>query len=83
MPKAIFTTEAEQDLGRIVDYIAQDSVLAALSWLEEMRAVCDLIATQPGIGRCKRTALVTCVGTLLVTTSFITSRTEARSVLPV
>jgi plasmid stabilization system protein ParE len=82
MPKAIFTTEAEQDLGRIVDYIAQDSVLAALSWLEEMRAVCDLIATQPG-SRCKRTALVTCVGTLLVTTSFITSRTEARSVLPV
>ncbi|HEX3654766.1 MAG TPA: type II toxin-antitoxin system RelE/ParE family toxin [Pirellulales bacterium] len=51
MPKAIFTTEAEQDLGRIVDYIAQDSVLAALSWLEEMRAVCDLIATQPGIGQ--------------------------------
>ncbi|HEY5313922.1 MAG TPA: type II toxin-antitoxin system RelE/ParE family toxin [Pirellulales bacterium] len=56
MTKAVFTTEAEQDLGRIVDFIARNSVLAALSWLQEMRAVCDLIATQPGIGQPMQTA---------------------------
>ena len=49
--KAIFTAEAEHDLGQIVDYIAQDNKLAAVSWLQETRAVCDLLAVQPGIGQ--------------------------------
>jgi toxin ParE1/3/4 len=56
MPKAIFTAEAEQDLGEIVDYIAQHNVLAAVSWLQETRAVCDLLAAQPGMGQRMQTS---------------------------
>jgi toxin ParE1/3/4 len=51
MPKAIFTPESEHDLGQIVDYIALNNVPAAVSWLEQTRATCNLLAVQPGIGQ--------------------------------
>jgi plasmid stabilization system protein ParE len=47
MPIAIYTSEADDDLGRIVQYIAQDNLFAALTWLDTTRATCDLLATQP------------------------------------
>jgi toxin ParE1/3/4 len=56
MPKANFSAEAELDLGEIVDYIAQNNLAAALSWLEETRACCDLLAVQPGIGEPMQTS---------------------------
>lgn len=51
MAKANFSAEAEQDLKRIAAYIARNNLTAALSWLQETRAVCNLIATQPEIGQ--------------------------------
>lgn len=51
MPAALFTEEAERDLVQIVDYIARDNVLAALSWFQETRDICDLLACQPDIGQ--------------------------------
>lgn len=56
MSKTLFTAEAEQDLRQIVDYIAQDSVAAALSWLKETQEVCDLLSRQPAIGQPMQTA---------------------------
>lgn len=50
MSKAIFTEPAESDLREIVEYIAQNNLDAALSWLQETRAACDLLAKQPDIG---------------------------------
>ena len=54
--KAIFTEAAERDLQQIVDYIAQDSLAAAESWLHETRAVCVLLARQPQLGQRMRTS---------------------------
>jgi len=51
MPRAIYTSEAEHDLGGIAQYIAQDDLLAAMTWLGETRATCDLLATQPAMGQ--------------------------------
>ena len=42
--------EAEQDITQIAEYIARDSLRAALAWVGEVRATCDLLATQPAIG---------------------------------
>jgi len=51
MPRATYTSEAERDLGQIAAYIAQDNLLAAMTWLDETRATCDLLASQPAIGQ--------------------------------
>ncbi len=56
MPGAHYTHEAEQDLQNITQYIARDNPSAALTWLEEVRATCDLLATQPQMGESLRTA---------------------------
>jgi toxin ParE1/3/4 len=56
MPKATYSAEAELDLGEIVDYIAQNSLTGALSWLQETRAVCDLLAAQPRLGERTQTS---------------------------
>lgn len=51
MPQVAYTPEADQDLKEIVSYIARDNLAAALHWLDEIQAVCDLLAVQPGIGQ--------------------------------
>jgi toxin ParE1/3/4 len=51
MPKAVYSPEAEHDLGQIVEYIAQDNLLAAMKWLDQTRATCELLAVQPSIGQ--------------------------------
>ena len=51
MPIAIYTSEAEDDLRQITQYIARDNLLAAMNWLDETRDTCDLLATQPAIGQ--------------------------------
>lgn len=51
MAEARRTTEAKLDLVQISEFIANDSPQAATRWLEEMRAACELIATQPEIGQ--------------------------------
>jgi toxin ParE1/3/4 len=51
MLKAIYSPEAEHDLGTIVEYIAQDNLLAAMAWLNQTRTTCELLAVQPGIGQ--------------------------------
>lgn len=55
MRRAIFTEQAERDLRETVDFIAKDSLDAALSWLQETRSARDLLARQPGIGERMRT----------------------------
>ena len=50
MPKAIYTSEAEDDLGQITQHIAQANLHAAIAWVDKARATCDLLASQPGIG---------------------------------
>lgn len=55
MRRAIFTEQTERDLRETVDFIAKDSLDAALSWLQETRSACDLLARQPGIGERMRT----------------------------
>jgi toxin ParE1/3/4 len=51
MPQVLYTPEADQDLRKIATYIARDNLAAALHWLDEMQAACDLLAAQPGIGQ--------------------------------
>jgi toxin ParE1/3/4 len=51
MAKAKHTPTADQDLVQISTYIAHDNPTAAFRWLDEMQAVCDVLAAQPGIGQ--------------------------------
>jgi len=51
MPQLLYTPEAEQDLRDIVQYIASDNLPAALRWLDEMEAICGLLAAQADIGQ--------------------------------
>lgn len=55
MAKANFTEQADQDLIRIVSYIAADNPSAAFRWLEETKAVCELLAAEPEIGQAIKT----------------------------
>ena len=50
MAKYLLTHAARNDLEAIVDYIAQDSVEAALHVLERIQETFELIAANPGIG---------------------------------
>lgn len=45
--KVLITAEAERDLERIVDYIAQDNPPRALSFIEELRDKCLGLADTP------------------------------------
>ncbi|HNE26656.1 MAG TPA: type II toxin-antitoxin system RelE/ParE family toxin [Pseudomonadales bacterium] len=45
--RLVFTPLAEQDLEAIADYIAIDSPLRALSFVQELRTQCKRIAPQP------------------------------------
>jgi toxin ParE1/3/4 len=56
MARAIYSSEADADIRQIVDYIGQDNLPAALAWSDRIRAVCDLLARQPGIGQRLQTA---------------------------
>jgi toxin ParE1/3/4 len=51
MPDVIFSSEAEQDLRHITEYISRDNVSAALAWLDQIGAACRLLATQPASGQ--------------------------------
>lgn len=49
-PELVFTRESERDLSEIADHIATDNLLAALAWLDDMRALCRLLARNPELG---------------------------------
>lgn len=51
MAEPRFTPEAEEDVAQIVAHISKDSLQAALSWLDEIKDLCLLLARQPGIGK--------------------------------
>ncbi len=51
MAQVIKTPDAQIDLDRIVSYIAQDNLLAALRWLDEIEQLFTLLAEQPGLGQ--------------------------------
>ncbi|WP_408914414.1 type II toxin-antitoxin system RelE/ParE family toxin [Brucella pseudogrignonensis] len=42
-----FSGEAENDLEQIVDYIAKDNPLRALSFVQELRSKCEALAYSP------------------------------------
>ncbi len=48
-----FTASAEADLESIGDYIAQDSPLAAIRLVMDIRDQCRKIAATPGLGRAR------------------------------
>lgn len=50
MAEVVYAPEANDDLESIVDYIARDKPQAARVWLAKLRATCQTIATQPGVG---------------------------------
>ena len=45
--RVVFTPHAEEDLGQIGDYIAQDNPARALSFLAELRSHCERIGLAP------------------------------------
>ena len=47
MPRLIFSPRAASDLEAIGDYIARDNPARAISFLDELRAHCDRVATAP------------------------------------
>lgn len=50
MPTVIKTPRARKDLVEIADYIARDSVDAAMRWLDRMEQRLALLASQPEMG---------------------------------
>ncbi len=50
MAKIVFAPEADDDLEGIVDYIARDKPIAARNWLVQIKAACEILATQPVAG---------------------------------
>jgi toxin ParE1/3/4 len=51
MAHATKTPEAQLDLDRVVAFIAQDNLSAALRWLSEIEQLFDLLAEQPEVGQ--------------------------------
>lgn len=47
MRRVVLSRTAEAELEAIADHIARDSPVRALSFVEELRAVCDLLAEHP------------------------------------
>src|SRR3569832_2341617 len=50
MATARYTVPAEDDLTQITTFIANDNPEAALRWLAATQSVCELLASQPGLG---------------------------------
>jgi len=48
--RVLYRREAEIDLDYIVQYIARDNLPASIAWLEETKALCQLLGSQPEIG---------------------------------
>jgi len=48
--RIIKTSNATDDLDRIVAYIARDNLRAALQWLEDLERLIALLAEQPQLG---------------------------------
>ena len=51
MPQYSITSEAEDDLSEIIEYMSQDSVYQADLWLGRIYNVFELIAYNPQLGR--------------------------------
>ncbi|HEY5313233.1 MAG TPA: type II toxin-antitoxin system RelE/ParE family toxin [Pirellulales bacterium] len=51
MPAVRRKSRADPDLARIVDFIAQDNLSAALAWLDNVEALFRLLASQPEMGQ--------------------------------
>ncbi len=51
MSRVVFSPLAEEDLTEILDYIAEDSPANAIHFVQTIRDKCDLLASQPGLGR--------------------------------
>lgn len=54
MAEVVYAPEADDDLESIADYIARDKPQAARDWLAKLRATCESIATQPGVGELRK-----------------------------
>jgi toxin ParE1/3/4 len=50
MATARYTALAEDDLNQITTFIANENPGAALRWLADTQAICELLASQPGLG---------------------------------
>jgi toxin ParE1/3/4 len=50
MSKPFYTSASHRDLTDILNYIAQDNPVAALTWIEKIEAKCLLIASNPSVG---------------------------------
>ena len=57
MARLRFTPLAEADLNSILDYIAESAPLTARNFVSTIREKCDLIATQPEMGRRRHRSL--------------------------
>jgi toxin ParE1/3/4 len=55
MPTVHRAPEVDQDLGTIVDHIAEDNLPAAMAWLDETEALFRLLASQPEMGQLRQT----------------------------
>lgn len=51
MAEVIKTPEALDNLRQIVQYIAADNLPAALRWLNDIEALCQLLAAEPALGQ--------------------------------
>jgi toxin ParE1/3/4 len=50
MSLVVFSTDAEEDLGDIADFIARDKPQVAHEWVSAMRERCELLAKHPLTG---------------------------------
>lgn len=53
MPRLKLQPRAERDLDEIKDYIARDNPRRALSFVRELRQVCERLAANPRMGRAR------------------------------
>ena len=53
MPSVIYAQEADDDLEGIVDFIARDKPTAAREWLQKLRATCETLSKNPGLGEAR------------------------------
>jgi toxin ParE1/3/4 len=50
MPTAIQSPQATHDVDQIVSFISRDDLSAALRWLDDVKSLFNLLATQPLMG---------------------------------
>ena len=82
--QVLWTHTAQQDLGEIIEYIAQDSVVSALEILHKLESKASLLLTLPNRGRIVPELLHTGISQyreLISTPWRIVYRVESRQVL--